>query len=120
MTRTVTLRMVMGRTATETAALDPAEVATAVAAWARYAKKRGLSREDAKSALIGGLVEGQHEEEAGAAMLTCVGLWLAWEGIKQRPDADVVLIEASLRDDGDYDLTISLGVDGAHGMVTLH
>ena len=47
----------MGRTTFETTALEPAEVAAAVAAWTKYARHQ-LSTEATKDAIIDGLLNG--------------------------------------------------------------
>ena len=75
----VTLRLTldgsMGRTTFETTALEPAEVAAAVAAWTKYARHQ-LSTEATRDAIVDGLLNNQHRDADGSYLLTCAALWL--------------------------------------------
>jgi hypothetical protein len=105
----VTLRLTLdgtiGRTAFETEALAPAEVAAAVAAWTRYAQQRRLSREDTEGAIVAGLRNGQHREADGASLLTCAALWLAGDSVLRRDGPCILVHEIALLDGDDYRFT---------------
>jgi len=104
----VTLRLTldgsMGRTTFETAALAPAEVAAAVAAWTKYARHQ-LSTEATRDAIIDGLLNNQHRDADGSYLLTCAALWLAGDDVLRREEPCTLVHEITALDGGDYRFT---------------
>jgi hypothetical protein len=97
----LTLDGSMGRTTFETAALAPAEVAAAIAAWTKYARHQ-LSTEATRDAIIDGLLNNQHRDTDGSYLLICAALWLAGDDVLHLQEPCTLVHEITALDGGDY------------------
>src|SRR4051794_12000264 len=102
---TVTVHLSLDGETVETEPMALAKVKALIAAWAQFAKQRGLSRDDAKGAIITGLLRGQHAETDGSYMLVCAALWLAGDSVLRREEPCTLVHEITLLESGNYRFT---------------
>jgi hypothetical protein len=104
----LTMDRTTGRTTFETEALAPADVSARIAAWTKYAQRRGLSGDDAKGAIIAGLLSNQHRETDGSYLLICAALWLAGDSVLRLEEPCTIVHEITALDGADYRFTTTI------------